>query len=289
MGSRRYQLPEEFLGRGWFRQGSDGWRDTIGVSGHKGRSKDQSRPGSWLQGWRVSRKGPNHQPRGWNIRGCCQHTQAVGLLAPPVSLPVVPEPGVAGAQHSAEVVGALLLTRGLGAHVVICKRQGKGRLTSATVVPQTGRRRWAWVWHRPPGCSPPGGLWTCPALCMRAVSLRATGCLLKVLCLGAWCSGWPWRKANPIPAIFPPGPSPHPLGSAAHLDGPRPCSSTCRPVRAFSAAAVETGNSFQMHIREQEAVVRGVGTVGEREEGRSCRRGGAGGRFWNRAGVSDAG
>lgn len=96
-------------------------------------------------------------------------------------------------------------------------------------------------------------------------------------------------KGKPPSLRFSPGPSPHPLGSAAHLDGPWPCSSTCWPVRAFSAAAVGTGNSFQMHIREQQALVRGVGTVGEREEGRSHRRGGAGGRFWNRAGVSDAG
>lgn len=69
----------------------------------------------------------------------------------------------------------------------------------------------------------------------------------------------------------------------------RPCSSTCRPVWAFSAAVVETRNSFQMHIREQLALGRCVSTVRERKEWKSRRRGGAGGRLWNRAGVSDAG
>lgn len=66
--------------------------------------------------------------------------QAVGLLAPPVSLPVVPEPGVAGAQHSAEVVGALLLTGGLGAHVVIFwDALSKNKFISlAAFFPETG-------------------------------------------------------------------------------------------------------------------------------------------------------
>lgn len=78
-------------------------------------------------------------------------------------------------------------------------------------------------------------------------------------------------EGKPPSLRFSPRPSPHPLGSAARLDGPWSCSSTCRPVWAFSAAAVETGNFFQMHIREQWALVRGVGTVRELEEWRSRR------------------
>ena len=76
-------------------------------------------PGRWPHGCSVSSEGQTPQPRGWNMRVCCQHTQAVGLLAPPVSVPVVPEPWVAGAQHPAEVIRALLLAGSLGAHVVI--------------------------------------------------------------------------------------------------------------------------------------------------------------------------
>ena len=46
-------------------------------------------------------------------------TQAVGRLAVPVSLAVVAVTAVTGAHHAAKVVGALLLTGGAGAHVVL--------------------------------------------------------------------------------------------------------------------------------------------------------------------------
>lgn len=49
----------------------------------------------------------------------CQHTQAVGLLPFPVSLTVIAISRVTSTQHAAEVICALLLTGGLGTHIVI--------------------------------------------------------------------------------------------------------------------------------------------------------------------------
>ena len=46
-------------------------------------------------------------------------TQAVGLLAAPVPLAVVAVTVVTGAHHAPKVVGALLLTGGAGAHIVL--------------------------------------------------------------------------------------------------------------------------------------------------------------------------
>lgn len=57
-------------------------------------------------------------------------TQAVRLLSAAVALAVVAVAGITGANHSAEMVRALLLTGGASAHVIICIETNNGNIVT---------------------------------------------------------------------------------------------------------------------------------------------------------------